>query len=239
MGGPAETLFADGGVVHSGRWSVRLERTASSAEQFSALTRTMPMDFTGTRIELRGWLKTEDVSGMVGLWLRQDGPSGPVAFDNMANRQLKGTSDWLQYSISIPVHAEAKALFYGVLISGTGKAWADDLELLVDGKPVWVAPKAIRAKTPLDLDHEFDAGSELSISTLSKTQVESLVLLGKVWGFLKYHHPVIARGKRHWDFDLFRVMSTVLDAGDRATANVVLQKWVAGLGAVEPCNPCI
>jgi hypothetical protein len=73
-------------VVHSGRWSARLERTAVSAEQFSALTRTMPVDFTGTVIELRGWLKTEDVSGMVGLWLREDGPSGPVAFDNMASR---------------------------------------------------------------------------------------------------------------------------------------------------------
>jgi hypothetical protein len=28
-----------------------------------------------------------------------------------------------------------------VLLSGTGIVWADDLELLVDGKPVWEASR--------------------------------------------------------------------------------------------------
>jgi C-terminal processing protease CtpA/Prc len=238
MGGPAGTLFVDEKVVHSGRWSVRLERTASSAQEFSTITRTMPLDFTGTRIELSGWLKTEDASGMVGLWLREDGESGTVEFDNMASQQLKGTHDWAHYSVSIPVRSEAKALFYGFLISGTGKAWADDLELLVDGKPVWEAPKAIRPKTPLDQDHEFDVGSGVSLTGLSKAQVENLVQLGKVWGFLKYHHPEITKGKRHWDYDLFRVLPAVLAAGGRAAANLAMQKWITGLGDVAACNPC-
>ncbi len=237
MGGPEDTLFADEKVVHSGLWSARLERTANSAGEFSTITRTMRMDFSGSRIELRGWLKTEDVSQMAGLWLREDGESGPVAFDNMAGQQLTGTHDWAQYSVSIPCRAEARSLFYGFLISGTGKAWVDDLELLVDGKPVWEAQKVIRPKTPLDLDHEFDAGSRVSLTGLSKAQVENLVLLGKVWGYLKYHHPEITGGKRHWDYDLFRVMPTVLAVDNRTEANAVMQKWIAGLGDVPPCSP--
>jgi len=238
MGGPPDTHFVDEKVVHSGKWAVRLERTAGSPQSFSTITRSMPMDFTGGKIELRGWLKTEDVSEMVGLWLREDADSGMVGFDNMASRQLNGTHDWAQYSISIPFSAEAKRLFYGVLIAGTGKAWADDLELLVDGKPVWEAPKSNRPKTVLDQDHEFDERSGVSIRSLSSTQVQNLALLGKVWGFLKYHHPQITKGNRHWDFDLFRVMPAVLAAADRPAANSVMQKWIASLGEVPACGPC-
>jgi len=33
---------------------------------------------------------------------------------------------------------------------GNGKAWADDLQLLVDGKPIGEAPKVERATTVLE-----------------------------------------------------------------------------------------
>jgi C-terminal processing protease CtpA/Prc len=69
-------------------------------------------------------------------------------------------------------------------------------------------------------------------------QIENLATLGKVWGFLKYHHPLVTGGQRHWDYDLFRVMPAILAAPDRVAANAALAKWIAGLGAPEPCNPC-
>jgi hypothetical protein len=56
------------------------------------------------------------------------------------------------------------------------------------------------------------------ISELSQVQVASLATLGEVWGFLKYHHPVVTAGKRHWDYELFRVIPKVLAARDRDTA---------------------
>ena len=87
----------------------------------------------------------------MGLWMREDGESPALAFDNMQSRGLKGTTTWTEYSITLPVRPEAKQLFFGVLVAGTGKASADDLQLLVDGKPVWEAPKIERPKTALDL----------------------------------------------------------------------------------------
>ncbi len=237
-GGPPGTVFADDTVTHSGRWAARLDRSIESPDNFSTITRSMPVDFTGTLIELRGWLKTDNVSEMVGLWLREDSETGAVAFDNMSGQEVKGTHDWEQYSVSIPYRPEAKMLYYGFLLSGTGKAWIDDLELLVDGKPVWEAPRTQRPQTILDQDHEFDAGSQVSLSSLSPIQVANLVLLGKVWGFLKYHHPEITGGKRHWDYDLFRVMPAVLSSKNRSDANRVIENWISGVGAVTPCDPC-
>jgi hypothetical protein len=156
----------------------------------------------------------------------------------MEKRQLKGTTEWAEYSITLPVHPQAKQLFFGVLLAGTGKAWADDLQLLLNGKPLWQAPKVERPQTVIDTDHEFDRGSGISIAELSNSQVDNLVTLGKVWGFLKYYHPKVTSGQIHWDYALFRVLPTVLAAKDHAAANAVLLNWVNSLGPIAQCSPC-
>jgi hypothetical protein len=109
----------------------------------------------------------------------------------------------------------------------------------VDGKPVWEAPKADRARTVFDDDHEFDGGSQVSINELTNVQIDNLVLLGKVWGFLKYYHPSITSGHRHWDYDLFRVLPAVLKAPDHTSAKAVLSNWIEKLGTVDACDPCV
>lgn len=238
-GGPAGTIFADDRIIHGGRWSARIERHPNSPSQFSTITKSIPIDFSGTTIELRGFLRTEDVDNFAGLWMREDGESASLAFDNMQSRQLKGTTPWTEYVIKLPVHPDAKQLFFGVLLAGSGKAWADDLQLLVDGRPVWEAPKAVRAKTVFDDDREFDAGSRVSMNELTNVQIDNLVLLGKVWGFLKYYHPSITSGDRHWDYDLFRALPAVLEARDHSTANAALSNWIDKLGTVNACDPCV
>ena len=235
-GGPAGTIFTDDKVLHGGRWSARIERHADSPSAFSSITKQIPLDFSGATIEMRGFLRTEDVSNFAGLWMREDGDTPGIAFINMQDQQLKGTTDWKEYSIQLPVNAEARQLVFGVLLGGTGKAWADDLQLLVDGKPVWDAPK--RPETVLDHDHEFDGGSGISITSLTNVQIDNLVTLGKVWGFLKYQHPRITSGERQWDYDLFRVLPKILAAPDHTAANAALQRWIESLGAVARCNPC-
>ena len=238
-GGPPGTIFVDDKVVHSGRWAARIERKAETPNDFSALTKFLEMDFSGATVELRGFLRTEDVSDFAGLWMREDGQSPALAFDNMQSRQLKGTTAWTEYSISLPVHSEAKTLFFGVLLSGTGKTWADDLQLLVDGKPIWEAPKVERPTTVLERDHHFDAGSGIVITgEMSKAQVDNLARLGRVWGFLKYHHPKVTTGQIHWDYELFRVMPEILSASDASSADSALVKWIDGLGPVAPCERC-
>jgi hypothetical protein len=237
---PAGSIAVDGQIVHGGHWSVRIERQPDTANPFSTITRSIPVDFTGTSIELHGFVRTESVSEFVALWMREDGESGQtgLAFDSMQSRRINGTRDWTEYSISVPVHSGARQLFFGFLLAGAGKAWVDDLRLLVDGKPVWDAPKVERPKTIIETDQEFNGGSKISISALSPVQIENLATLGRVWGFLKYHHPGIVSGQRHWDYDLFRVMPSILAARDRAAANAELARWVASLGPVPPCQPC-
>ena len=130
-GGPAGTFFADDKVVHGGRWSARIERHSDSPRDFTNIGNFIPIDFSGETVELRGFLRTEDVSDFAGLWLREDGTTPNLALDNMQDQQLKGTTGWKEYSIKLHLLPEATRLFFGVLLVGTGKAWADDLQLLV------------------------------------------------------------------------------------------------------------
>ncbi len=237
-GGPQETLYHDKDVVHGGRGAARIERDPTSAGPFSTLTYSVPMDFTGSQIELRGFIRTEAVSESVALWLREDGDEGQVEFTNRMKTPIKGTTDWQEYTIQLPWNPAGKTLVFGMFLAGTGKAWVDDLQLRVDGKPIWDAPKYERAQTILDRDREFDPGSKISLTSVTPTQIENLSTLARVWGFLKYYHPKIAAGDFHWDYELFRVLPAVLDAKDRMAATVALVKWLDRLDetSIAPGN---
>src|SRR5207244_3237455 len=69
-------------------------------------------------------------------------------------------------------------------------------------------------------------------------QTQNLVTLGKVWGFVKYHHPAVTAGQRHWDYELFRIMPKVLAATNRETANSAMRDWISGLGDISTCSTC-
>jgi hypothetical protein len=76
------------------------------------------------------------------------------------------------------------------------------------------------------------------VSALSPAQIANMQLLGKVWGFLKYHDPQVTSGKAHWDYELFRILPAVLKATDAASAQEVMDAWVATFGDVKDCEPC-
>ena len=67
-----------------------------------------------------------------------DGASktGPLAFANLKDLAPKGTTDWKQYELEIPVAENATAIYFGPLLSGTGTAWFDNLKVELDGTPI-------------------------------------------------------------------------------------------------------
>jgi C-terminal processing protease CtpA/Prc len=93
--------------------------------------------------------------------------------------------------------------------------------------------------TPPAADSEFGVRSGIALGELTPIQIENLVTLGRVWGFLKYHHPRVTAGERSWDYDLFRIMPVVLAAPDRNDANIAMARWIDELGPVSDCVSCV
>lgn len=91
---------------------------------------------------------------------------------------------------------------------------------------------------PVATDDEFDQGSQIASQQLSDAQIDHLALLGKVWGFAKYHDTRVINGSANWDYELFRVLPTVLAATDRQSATTAIVTWLDRLGAIRNCGPC-
>lgn len=82
----------------------------------------------GRRVEVRAELRGGAVDGWAGLWMRVDGPEGRVlAFDNMQNRALRGTSSFKWYSVVLDVPLDAQKVTFGVLLHGPGAVFIREL----------------------------------------------------------------------------------------------------------------
>ncbi|MYN44403.1 hypothetical protein GTP23_04860 [Pseudoduganella sp. FT93W] len=101
--------------------------------------------------------------------------------------------------------------------------------------------QTVRAQEPPVLapaQAELKRAPAMALTQLSSTQIENLAVTGKVWGFLKYHHPAVTSGQQQWDQALLDILPSVLAAPDRASADHVLHGWISRLGPVPACQDC-
>jgi hypothetical protein len=142
----------DTAIRHAGRASGTVKATASELHGFGTLMQTATgVAYRGKRIRFSGYVKSEHVqSGWAGLWLRIDGAArGEVlGFDNMQHRPIKGTTDWKRYEIVLDVPDAARAIAFGLLLSGDGQVWMDDLafEVVTSDARHWRIPKRLTSE---------------------------------------------------------------------------------------------
>jgi len=225
----------DNQVKHHGNYSLSLGRE-NNAAHFGTVTREIGVPAGGDTIVLKGFLKTSDVNdGFAGLWLREDDELGQtLAFDNMANRGVKGTSDWKEYSIRLPLSGDANTIFIGALVVGPGRLWVDQLQLEVDGKPYDIRSLKPYAKPRTASDPEILAASvSLSSSALKKDEIHRLSNLAEIWGFLKYYRPHTGLPKTDWDSVLFNSIPALMKARNSHSADIVFESLVAAASSGE------
>ena len=65
--------------------------------------------------------------------------------------------------------------------------------------------------------------------SFSTNEEKSLVALGQLWGFLKYHHPAVANGNYDWDAELIKLIPKIFEAKNDSTWKKLLDNWVDSL----------
>ena len=70
------------------------------------------------------------------------------------------------------------------------------------------------------------------------TETEKLATTAKVWGFLKYYHPVVADGKYNWDEELFKILPKVKNSKNKEHLSQVYTEWIQQLGEIKICKKC-
>ena len=157
---PRDYLMSlDTNTVHSGRASACVQSRVSEPAGFGTLMQSCSAEtFRGQRVRLSAYLRASQVKDWAGLWLRVDGPkSEPLAFDNMQDRPLKQSSDWRKYEIVLDVPDASQQVAFGLLLTGAGQVWMDDLNFEVVGKDVPTTgsgPTKRVPAAPVNLDFE-------------------------------------------------------------------------------------
>ncbi|WP_299272349.1 S41 family peptidase [uncultured Psychroserpens sp.] len=233
LGNDNYKISYDTSIRQNGKVSASIE-SINEEGGFRAISYRIPSHFSGKKIKLTGYVKTENVrDGWAGLWLRLD---PKIGFDNMQDKGITGTTDWKKYEIELDDLPNAETIVFGGLISGKGKMWFDNLELTIDGIPIDKAP--LRELSSAEKDVEFNNGSNINTLELDDTRLANLDLLGRIWGFLKYYHPNIGTGAVNWDYELFRVLPSYLNAANNSERDAILLSWINKQGDVKPCKPC-
>ncbi|MCL1973814.1 MAG: peptidase S41, partial [Bacteroidetes bacterium] len=245
-GNPTYDFVIDVQIKHSGKYSLRIEsKDETTLQDFGCPALPIPAVYDGENITLKAFIRTEGVEQPIGLLLRIDGMSGTLQFDNMTQKGIMGSEKWEEYSVTLPMPEEAKTIYIGAILFGTGKMWIDDLQVTIDGVDIKDAKIYAQKPFPAEMDRAFTYSSNITIplsnnltSNEDKILITNLELMGKIWGFLKYHHPEVGRGNYNWDNELFRILPAYLKANGVVQRDEMLLKWIEKYGEIPVCERC-
>ncbi|MES2073778.1 MAG: hypothetical protein V4488_25715 [Pseudomonadota bacterium] len=143
--------YADSGVVKTSKRSLTLHCDKAENGFITVMQQFNAADYRGKRVRFSAQVKASAVSDWGGLWMRVDGKA-TAAFDNMNSRPIKGSSDWKRYDIVLDVAPDATNIAFGMLMSGSGQMWMDDLKIEAVENSVAVTDSFTQKKPNLNLN---------------------------------------------------------------------------------------
>jgi len=149
------SINLDNKVFKTNNSSAVLQSKQNNIDGFGTLMQSCSADgFLGKRVKMSGYIKTEDVENWAGMWLRIDAKNSKksLGFDNMNDRPITGNTNWKKYEIILDVPQESSTLSYGVLLSGTGKVWFDNVQLEIVDTSTETTKYSLTFKKPMNLD---------------------------------------------------------------------------------------
>jgi hypothetical protein len=141
--------------VYQGHATAFLKSKTLNADGFGTLMQSIRAEqYLGRKVRLSGLVKSEEVLGWAGLWMRVDKEKSPVAFDNMENRAIKGTMGWQRYDVVLDVPKDATAISFGILLAGSGVVWLNGAKFdVVDADvPVTNIGEKVLPEKPINLE---------------------------------------------------------------------------------------
>ena len=79
---------------------------------------------------------------------------------------------------------------------------------------------------------------QLIFSQEKLTENQKLTSLCKVWGFLKYYHPNVAKGTINWDKELIEKIKELKEVNTKNELNKTYLNWLNKLGDFPKCETC-
>ena len=127
----------DASAAYNGHPSAYLKAKEPDPGGFGTLMQDFRADkYVGKRVRFSAFAKSDGVQSWAGLWMRVDKEKDSVAFDNMMDRPIKGTTGWKKYDVVLDVPQDATGIFFGVLLDGPGIVWLNSTNFEVVGADI-------------------------------------------------------------------------------------------------------
>ena len=68
-----------------------------------------------------------------------------------------------------------------------------------------------------------------SFGQIQLKETDKLAITSKIWGFLKYYHPEIGKGKINWDEQLFKILPKIKNAKNKQELSITYLNWINSL----------
>jgi hypothetical protein len=131
-----------------------LSNRSDDGKAWAALTQAISaQNYAGQRIRFRARVRTQDIGNWAGLWMRVDGAGqNSLSFYNSQDKPIRGTTEWQERSVVLDVPQDASRIVFGVVGSGKGTVWIDQLAFETVGQDVPVdsmqQPRPLVAASP-------------------------------------------------------------------------------------------
>lgn len=145
----------DNSIYQNGNQSAFLESIDTISNGFGTLMQSCDAKkYSGKKIKMSGFIKSENVKDWSGMWLRIDSTQNPSSkhFDNMMNRPIKGKTDWTIYEIIMDVPEKSYTLNFGILLAGPGKVWFDNVKFEIIGNSTEKFSESLNVKKSTKLN---------------------------------------------------------------------------------------
>lgn len=121
-----------------GAASLRLTQTDPGGFGWASFGQTLPVSsVAGHEVELRGWVRTEGVTdGFADFYIGDGEVDYHTLLLDTAGRGVRNTTEWTRVTLKKHIGEKSSAVAIGGILKGPGTAWFDNLELLIDGKPL-------------------------------------------------------------------------------------------------------
>lgn len=220
--------------------SVKFENESSlflSGYYSSVLSNNNNINPADSILSIKGHIRIDSLMGDVDIAVRCWNSSSRKYVNHIGefHKMLSSVKpqQWQEFRLDIPVCTQMKEFDFEIKIKGAGCIWIGNLHA-----------DCIKYSLPAIYSHPAPNKCQQSIryqpymcriQDLSAVQTENLIVLGKVWGLLKYFHPNVRNGSKDWDAELFRMIPLMMDA-DVAERNNLLLGWCNELGTFHLSN---
>jgi hypothetical protein len=123
----------DRDTVYNSKPSAYVKAKADQ-DGFGTLMQQFSADqYVGKRVRFSAYVKSDSVTRWAGLWMRVDGKTSgrSLAFDNMQDRPITGTTGWQPYAVVLDVPEGATGIALGILLDGPGQVWLNSVNVEV------------------------------------------------------------------------------------------------------------